>query len=926
MRLKMPFIHSHQMPLMAITNPLSSTYWLGNPHCYFSLNLYPKPVVLPCRIACKIEVDTEKIERRIIKKGFMPTPKIIYRLRKKEIQKAKRKAKKNPEPEVPERIKKVLEEEAQFEAASREYELLMDELGQRNPDGGISGEASVINGPEAKEFKEKGNNIEVYREENERKEAVNLEGKPWERVKGVTDFRSLNVVVGNRSRRGHGMRGSDERLKFRRENGQNGENGQDLEEFRAMLAKRGKGHLKDLNWLLDDDFGEAEFVAEKSSLKGIEQTKERPPIDEEKQIQWLTERLNSTNPKMTAWQLSKLMHNARMKFTDGRLVRIVQVLGDMGNWRKAVEVVHWVHNRKRYKYCKGRYVYTTLIAVLGKARRPVEALNVFHAMREHISSYPDMPAYHSIAVTLGQAGYLKEILNIIDCLRIGPSKLMKNVKFLHWDPRLEPDVVVYNAVLNACVPWKQWKGAFWVLQQMRQSGFKPSSATYGLAMEVMLSSGKLDLVHKFFEKMEKAGLTPNGSTYRALVCAFGKEGKTSQALWAVEEMECRGVLATASVYFELACCLCGAGRWKDALLQVEKLCKCPSSKPLAVTFTGLIQSCAAAGHIHDCVSIFQYMQEFCAPNIGTINAMIKVYGQNNMFEEAKLLFEGIKKGRMGLQNPGGSDSRLSPDIFTYNLMLEACAVAHQWEYLENLYKQMVLRGHSIDQNQHAWLIVAASKSGKWHLLDHAFDQSLEMGEIPHISLYKEKICQSLQAREYAKVITYINNMAQGSLNITPNEWMQFFKDNEDRISKESWQVLLHELNSVTADDDWIYPILRNLITSFHPSSGLDTPLDSRKCISTLGIIEGDQELESLSSNISLPGEDGKATGDIQNGCFMDKAEQSQNHGVEKDTLNPLFADIINDDFHCFPDSSLPSSYDILREWRQEVKEKVIVEC
>lgn len=283
----MPFILSHQMPLMAITNPLSSTCWLGNPHCYVSSNLYLKPVVHPCRIACKIEVDTEKIERRLIKKGFMPTPKIIYRLRKKEIQKAKRKAKKNPEPEVPERIKKVLEEEAQFEAASREYELLMDELGQKNPDGRISGETLVINGPEAKEFQENVNNIEVNGEENEREQVVNLEGKPWERVKGVTDFRGRNVVVGNRSGRGHGMRGRDERLKFRRENGQNGD---DLEEFRGLLAKRGKGHLKDLNWLLDDDFGEAEFVAEKSSLKGMEQIKERPPIDEEKQIQWLAER------------------------------------------------------------------------------------------------------------------------------------------------------------------------------------------------------------------------------------------------------------------------------------------------------------------------------------------------------------------------------------------------------------------------------------------------------------------------------------------------------------------------------------------------------------------------------------------------------------------------------------------------------------
>ncbi|RZR77685.1 hypothetical protein BHM03_00002837 [Ensete ventricosum] len=39
-------------------------------------------------------------------------------------------------------------------------------------------------------------------------------------------------------------------------------------------------------------------------------------------------------------------------------------------------------------------------------------------------------------------------------------------------------------VLNACVPSRQWKGVFWVLEQMRHRGVKPIGATYGLAMEV----------------------------------------------------------------------------------------------------------------------------------------------------------------------------------------------------------------------------------------------------------------------------------------------------------------------------------------------------------------------------------------------------------------------------------------------------------
>jgi hypothetical protein len=56
-----------------------------------------------------------------------------------------------------------------------------------------------------------------------------------------------------------------------------------------------------------------------------------------------------------------------------------------------------------------------------------------------------MAAYHSIAVTLGQAGLVKELISIIECMRQKPSKKIKNAK-KNWDPVLEPDVVIYNAV------------------------------------------------------------------------------------------------------------------------------------------------------------------------------------------------------------------------------------------------------------------------------------------------------------------------------------------------------------------------------------------------------------------------------------------------------------------------------------------------
>ena len=60
--------------------------------------------------------------------------------------------------------------------------------------------------------------------------------------------------------------------------------------------------------------------------------------------------------------------------------------------------------------------------------------------------YPDMAAYHSVAVTLGQAGFLKELLKVIERMRQKPTKLIKTLRQKNWDPVLEPDVVVYNAV------------------------------------------------------------------------------------------------------------------------------------------------------------------------------------------------------------------------------------------------------------------------------------------------------------------------------------------------------------------------------------------------------------------------------------------------------------------------------------------------
>lgn len=230
----------------------------------------------------------------------------------------------------------------------------------------------------------------------------------------------------------------------------------------------------------------------------------------------------------------------------------------------------------------------------------------------------------------------------------------------------------------------------------------------------MLESGKYDLVHKFFWKMKRSGLAPKALTYKVLVRTFWKEGKVDEAVVAVKDMEERGVVGTAAVYYELACCLCYNGRWQEAMMLVEKLKTLRLTKPLEVAFTGMIKSCMNGGHVYDCISIFESMNDHCTPNTGTMNAMLKVYGRNDLFSKAKELFEETKEKDLVYKDhyDTGTGTSLTPDVYSYILMLEASASAEQWEYFDYVYKEMVLSGFQLDQIKHGWLLVEASRAGK----------------------------------------------------------------------------------------------------------------------------------------------------------------------------------------------------------------------
>ncbi|KAL8151280.1 hypothetical protein V2J09_021088 [Rumex salicifolius] len=86
------------------------------------------------------------------------------------------------------------------------------------------------------------------------------------------------------------------------------------------------------------------------------------------------------------WMFSKMMRSAQIRFSDHSILGVIQILGKLGNWKRVLQVIEWLQMRERFKSHKLRYVYTAALDTLGKANRPVEALNLFRTMQVLVSA------------------------------------------------------------------------------------------------------------------------------------------------------------------------------------------------------------------------------------------------------------------------------------------------------------------------------------------------------------------------------------------------------------------------------------------------------------------------------------------------------------------------------------------------------------
>ena len=103
--------------------------------------------------------------------------------------------------------------------------------------------------------------------------------------------------------------------------------------------------------------------------------------------------------------------------------------------------------------------------------------------------------------------------------------------------------------------------------------------------------------------------------------------------------------------------------------------------------------------------------------------MLKAFLNQGMFEEAKQLFLRLLENSHNINSKSDYKEKVTPDLYTFNTMLEGCAAEEKWDDLEWVYVEMLKSGYHFNSKRHLQIILDASNAGKvlfpFFLVTHA---------------------------------------------------------------------------------------------------------------------------------------------------------------------------------------------------------------
>ncbi|KAL1915144.1 uncharacterized protein VTP21DRAFT_7625 [Calcarisporiella thermophila] len=386
------------------------------------------------------------------------------------------------------------------------------------------------------------------------------------------------------------------------------------------------------------------------------------------------------------------------------------------------------------------------------------ARNVFDAMKEHAVE-PNIVSYNTLMNAITKLGDPEEAIQFFNklpmpgdvfsyCTLIDACATLKDFKrateFFERMRRegVQPNAVVFNAIIHICCQQNQLARAMTVLNDMQQQGVDPNDITYATLIRAHSLRGLHSDVEQLLSAMQKAGVTPNADTYIAIgmspqevIAELGgdrlkvsdynsllsicikRHHDFSQAFEIFQAMRSHGIAPNVRTYNLLIDANIKSGRREEAFnlfqaMQAEHL------EPDVVTYTQLLQTYADTADLRGAMSLFKQMQEKgVKPNIVSFNTLLTISTLQKDFDpemlrmlHSRMKYHGVALDRRSynillagyareVSQRALSDIRqtyremrqakIPPDHLTFSIMIRAHLAARQPREAMQQYTKMM---------------------------------------------------------------------------------------------------------------------------------------------------------------------------------------------------------------------------------------------
>ncbi|KAG6666959.1 hypothetical protein CIPAW_01G067100 [Carya illinoinensis] len=464
---------------------------------------------------------------------------------------------------------------------------------------------------------------------------------------------------------------------------------------------------------------------------------------------------------------------------------------------------------------KNTHFYNVVVAVLFRSGRFVEALNMLDEMLQPGADCPpnDITGHVVFAALssrewFGRSISDEEIVGLVSKLLehgVFPdtfklmqliTKLCRNKKIGRaWD--VLHDVMKAGGTLeaascNALLMGLGRDGDFermnTLMTEMKAMDIQPNVVTFGILINHMCKSRRVDEALEVFEKMKgmrsENKCMPNTVTYNCLIDRFCKAGEIERAQELFDQMNKERVFEkmiggndgfsvepNVITYNTLIDGLCKVGRQEEGLTLLHQMRSENKCMPDTVTYNCLIDGFCKAGKIERAQELFDQMnKERVFPNVITLTTLvggdavtfsilINAFCNANNIDKAMELFnqmskDGCSPGAIvfyrlisGLSKAGRMDDASSVvsmlkeagfclDIVRYNVLIGGFCRKNKLDKAYEMLKEMEQAGVKSDIVTYNTLISYLSKAGNFATAHRVMRNMIKEGLVPTVVTYR----------------------------------------------------------------------------------------------------------------------------------------------------------------------------------------------